>query len=60
MRSIGAAPAGGDDRGPWSEVDQIEQWVAEQLALAPELSPAQLGRLQVLLATAPVVAAKSA
>lgn len=60
MKSTYTSPCGRDGKAPRPEVEQLEQWVAEQLALAPALSPAQLGRLQTLLAATPVVHAKSA
>lgn len=60
MKSTYTSPPGRDGKTPRPEVDQLEQWVAEQLALAPALSPAQLSRLQTLLAATPVVRAKSA
>ena len=40
--------------------EQVEHWVAEQLAAAPTLTSEQLCRLQVLLATDRVLARKSA
>ena len=40
--------------------EEIEHWVAGQLALAPPLSCEQLCRLQVLLAAHRVLASKSA
>ena len=60
MRTIGTAPSGQSGSEHQSEADPIEQWVAEQLAVAPALSAAQLGRLQALLAVPCVVEAKSA
>ncbi len=39
---------------------QVEQWVAEHLAVAPPLTSEQLCRLQFLLATDRVLARKSA
>ncbi len=60
MRTIGTTPTGHSGSEPDSEADPIEQWVAEQLAVAPALSSAQLGHLQVLLAVPCVVEAKSA
>ena len=60
MRTIGTSPSGRGGREPRSEADQLEQWVADQLVVAPALSAAQLGRLQVLLAVPCVVDAKSA
>jgi hypothetical protein len=37
------------------EADPVEQWVRQHLALAPALSPEQLGRLRMLLAAPPTV-----
>ena len=55
MRSIGNAIREDGGGQPLPEVDQIEQWVAEQLDRAPALSPEQLGRLRQLLAATPSV-----
>jgi hypothetical protein len=60
MTAIHAGPAGSEGKNPQSEGVGIEQWVAEQLALAPTLTPGQLDRLQTMLAPAPMVTAKSA
>ena len=60
MRTIGTAPSGHGGKERQSKTDPIEQWVAEQLAVAPDLSAAQLGHLQALLAVPCVVEAKSA
>ena len=40
--------------------EQVEHWVAEQLAVAPQLTCEQLCRLQLLLATDRVPGRKSA
>ena len=57
MRAVSTAVPQGDGSARGPEWDHIEQWVAEQLAMAPELSSEQLGRLQALFATAPAVTA---
>lgn len=59
VRPVRTAPPRGEGSATRSEVDPVERWVANQLTLAPKLAPAQLTRLQVLLAPAPVVAARS-
>jgi hypothetical protein len=55
MRSLGNPTREGGGGDPRPEVDQIEQWVAEQLERAPALSPEQLGRLRLFLAATPSV-----
>ena len=50
----------GSGLGAFGRDRQVKHWVAEQLAAAPPLTADQLCRLQLLLATDPVLARKSA
>lgn len=61
MRGSSAAPSrSGAGIDAFGREEQIEHWVAEQLAAAPPLTADQLCRLQLLLATDPLLARKSA
>lgn len=60
MRSISGSRQTAESPSRESEgEDQLEQWLARQLALAPPLNPDQLRRLQLLLAVPPTVTASS-
>ncbi len=61
MRGNSATPSRSRSRSDACGRDvQVEQWVAEQLAVAPPLTSEQLCRLQLLLATDRFLARKSA